>query len=1638
MEVEESGPPAALAEPAAPALDSPDSSLEIDASSWRHIELLCRQSLRCCKLSETVWQDPLLAVLHELEAFLTPALIAEITSAKLAQAHAAALEPAFRSQKPQDRSGLQSWFSGALTSAASVERAVSNAQKDDSERSERRRARWREAAMLLRPADGEEEPARHAREDTLADWHEVDELPRLAVVQLRVKTVETTIGAVKSGAATMGVSFALDEWEGQPLFGAGEPDLDEQDLKVVDRCGGTFRITSTPRELLRLERILELLAFAVVSLKLEVHLLRDLSCPHPPTGPDPESTPLAPTSPVAADEPHDPEADDDVMLPGAFRTNANSTPGAEWQVPKRWRGRWSAAGASSWLQLVLPRPDVGRKRSLRRTSTRYSTIKSPPPLSDPMPADLPSSPNPSSHHSTLQRPLARVRDRVKGFGEHFRLRKRTTSHDSHDVQLHKALTIETDTLGGGADKAWDILGGLHLPFLGSHEESQAEQAVNKPEKTPTLAQPDPAVPLLRFEKVVQDLAEFVLSVSPDVLYPPPYLLFRLREQELLAAEQAPLVMEDELPRLPERAHIQLSPLPPPPLQSLQSNLSIGTEAFALNFARGSSTPANELPPPSTAVVPVSNATRIALDAKAGLASLLTNNSSLAGCIRHQSMQFLLQAVRRGSMSDSPPCYTPHWVTLSFYQAAHPSLANTTSSDDATLECFFRQLVRERDEACETCASPKYEHSVVLMHQRERITITLVSHRRSSDDHAAMGDEPIVAWTQCATCAASSPSQPLSQASGGFSLAKFLELLLYDSNFVPRPDLCEHAAQDRHELVRCFSTREATIEFKLDSIDLFELRLPTAVDPDLDAADAEDEREEHHLDDTTPADELQAEITQFFASTQVRLDLLEERLVPPPPRSAGLDGPSIEFENGDEHARVGSTKTVAANDGEGTAKDEHASLDLLRRLRRLVHDVEDECLNSIVAIALNCLNDARYLFEAKGKAVKLRLNAWESKHADALATGPSADVLPTPTYDEPEYFADDVHAFPVGSSVLARDAELSSFIALALSASSFHDTSITNTTSEMQVVTPSSLSSFGSMQASAARRPAHKPIPFEFLHPAAASPASSTPPRSPLRQSLSGAPDPDDPDAVFGPPAEVEYLAKPRKTPRVASGSMFRNLVRKKSSEVASAASSSASTPVPEQGESDKRYPQLPHLSDSVLDDILKTPESTLPRRKPSRPLPSLVAEVASKRDSAKASASCDVQATAVSSSRSSIVNGSAIGTMRSIASSVASSTPETGSSAASLHSISTEDEGDDEGDEVPPLQPSPAPLSSSRFLSHHLDGFFSGWDSARSRLSPATTAWRGDEGAAPPLAPSEHVKFKFRQGNKTFRVTSYFERRFRTLRVKCGLSESLFIESLTRCTDLNPSGGKSSATFLMTADERFMLKELVTKLGYSELDSVLGFAPKLLDYLGSPERPSLLAKIFGIYTLKFVDVKTGKKRKVDLILMEHLFFGKTISRQFDLKGIASRVVKPKPGVDTKDSTGWDGDWLTGSMRDQLLIYPHSKTLLRDALANDVKFLSENGGIDFSLLVGVDDAAQELVVGLIDTLGVFNTLKVIEFHTKTAVKLSDAASVTVQPPHDYARRFLAAMERYFIAVPDKWTRPPGDGSIDPDPRLACPL
>lgn len=69
-------------------------------------------------------------------------------------------------------------------------------------------------------------------------------------------------------------------------------------------------------------------------------------------------------------------------------------------------------------------------------------------------------------------------------------------------------------------------------------------------------------------------------------------------------------------------------------------------------------------------------------------------------------------------------------------------------------------------------------------------------------------------------------------------------------------------------------------------------------------------------------------------------------------------------------------------------------------------------------------------------------------------------------------------------------------------------------------------------------------------------------------------------------------------------------------------------------------------------------------------------------------------------------------------------------------------------------------------------------------------------------------------------------------------------------------------------------------------------------------------------------------------------------------------------------------------------------------------------MDYSLLVGVCQLNNILVMGIVDFVGVFNIYKRIEFNGKRLVGES-----TVQPPDRYAERFIGFMEDAFIGVPE---------------------
>ncbi|KAM7484639.1 hypothetical protein LguiA_000648 [Lonicera macranthoides] len=247
-----------------------------------------------------------------------------------------------------------------------------------------------------------------------------------------------------------------------------------------------------------------------------------------------------------------------------------------------------------------------------------------------------------------------------------------------------------------------------------------------------------------------------------------------------------------------------------------------------------------------------------------------------------------------------------------------------------------------------------------------------------------------------------------------------------------------------------------------------------------------------------------------------------------------------------------------------------------------------------------------------------------------------------------------------------------------------------------------------------------------------------------------------------------------------------------------------------------------------------------------------------------------------------------------------------------------------------------------------------------------------------------HLKISFEDespnagGKVKFSVTCYFAKQFDAFRKKCCPGKLDFIRSLSRCKRWSAQGGKSNVFFAKSLDERFIIKQ-VTK---TELESFEEFAPEYFKYLTdslNSGSPTCLAKILGIYQVTVKHLKGGKETKMDLMVMENLFYKRSISRVYDLKGSA----RSRYNSDT-----------TGSV--------------------DV--------MDYSLLVGVDDERKELVLGIIDFMRQYTWDKHLETWVKASGILGGPknASPTIISPKQYKRRFRKAMTTYFLTVPDQWS------------------
>ncbi|GAB2268911.1 1-phosphatidylinositol-3-phosphate 5-kinase fab1b [Dionaea muscipula] len=288
---------------------------------------------------------------------------------------------------------------------------------------------------------------------------------------------------------------------------------------------------------------------------------------------------------------------------------------------------------------------------------------------------------------------------------------------------------------------------------------------------------------------------------------------------------------------------------------------------------------------------------------------------------------------------------------------------------------------------------------------------------------------------------------------------------------------------------------------------------------------------------------------------------------------------------------------------------------------------------------------------------------------------------------------------------------------------------------------------------------------------------------------------------------------------------------------------------------------------------------------------------------------------------------------------------------------------------------------------------------------------------------SAHIRVSFSDTDwlekVRYTVTCYHAKQFDALRKMCCPSELDFVRSLSRCKKWGAQGGKSNVFFAKTLDDRFIIKQVMK----TELESFLKFAPEYFKYLTESitmKSPTCLAKVLGIYQVATKYPKGGKETKMDVLVMENLLFGRKVTRLYDLKG--STRSRYNPDSSGSNKVLLDQNLIEAMPTSPIFVGNKAKRLLERAVWNDTSFLASVDVMDYSLLVGVDEAKHELVLGIIDFMRQYTWDKHLETWVKASGILGGPKNVspTVISPKQYKKRFRKAMTTYFLMVPDQWS------------------
>ncbi|KAJ9151812.1 1-phosphatidylinositol-3-phosphate 5-kinase FAB1 [Pleurostoma richardsiae] len=283
-------------------------------------------------------------------------------------------------------------------------------------------------------------------------------------------------------------------------------------------------------------------------------------------------------------------------------------------------------------------------------------------------------------------------------------------------------------------------------------------------------------------------------------------------------------------------------------------------------------------------------------------------------------------------------------------------------------------------------------------------------------------------------------------------------------------------------------------------------------------------------------------------------------------------------------------------------------------------------------------------------------------------------------------------------------------------------------------------------------------------------------------------------------------------------------------------------------------------------------------------------------------------------------------------------------------------------------------------------------------------------------ATGTHLKYQFTEGSAKMLCKIFYAEQFDALRRKCGVGDR-FVESLSRCVKWDSKGGKTKSVFLKTLDDRMIIKSLSP----IETSAFLRFAPAYFNIMAEAlfhELPSVIAKMLGFFQIIIKNPVTNTELKLDLLVMENLFYDRIWSRLFDLKGsMRNRKIQ---STGEQNEVLLDENMVEYIYESPLFAREHSKKLLRASVWNDTLFLARQNVMDYSLMICVDETRKELVVGIIDCIRTYTWDKRLESWIKDRGFAGGGRNrPTVTSPKEYKSRFREAMARYILQAPNCW-------------------